>query len=179
MQKQRWDGSVLEEEPLKTSLFTPFPNWRVHILVEVLPDNVFGFASDQFEVQLESQAVQRQVPKSAQLAHLIGKGAQSSVAAHIQRSETLQQTDLRWDLIPTSTKKMIFFWGGAPLVRLLQLPNIQLTSVSLLLLKCSFSSRLQLWMGPLKSSSWMMLWLNINSCRLLDSHKPGLGNTAM
>lgn len=40
------------------------------------PDDVFGFAAGDLEVQLQPEAIQWQVPKLAQLPHLIGEGAQ-------------------------------------------------------------------------------------------------------
>jgi len=62
------------------------------------PDDVFGLAADELEVQLESEAVQREVPKAAQPPHLVGEGPHVGVAAHVQRGESLQQADLSGDL---------------------------------------------------------------------------------
>lgn len=53
------------------------------------------------------------------------------------------------------------------------------TSVSLLELKWSFSSRAHLYTGPLRSSVEMWLWLNISSLRFTLSHKAGPRRTLM
>lgn len=62
------------------------------------PDEVFGFAADVFEVQLQFQSVQGQVPQSDQFTHLVGERSESGVPAHVQRGQSLQQPDLRRDL---------------------------------------------------------------------------------
>lgn len=69
------------------------------------PDNVFSLAANQFEVQLESKAVQRQVPQPAELPHLIREGPQARISTHIQGGEAFQQTDLRRDLDTEDTKQ--------------------------------------------------------------------------
>lgn len=65
---------------------------------ELRPDNVLRLAANQFEVQLETESVQRQVPQSAQLAHLIREGMQVSIPTHIQRVQSLQEANLGRDL---------------------------------------------------------------------------------
>lgn len=39
------------------------------------PDYVFGLVTDEFEVELQSKAVQREVPQSAQFSHFIWEGS--------------------------------------------------------------------------------------------------------
>lgn len=71
-----------------------------HLLLRqnLWPNNVFSLAANQFEVQLESKAIQRQVPQPAQFPHLIREGAQARITTHIQGREAFQQTDLWRDL---------------------------------------------------------------------------------
>ena len=48
------------------------------------PDDVLGLVADVFEVQMEAQALQGEVPQTAQPAHLVREGAQAPVVAHVQ-----------------------------------------------------------------------------------------------
>ena len=65
---------------------------------EARPDDVLGLVADQFEVQLETKSVQRQVPQTSQFAHLVREGVQVRVPAHVQGAQGLQQADLWRDL---------------------------------------------------------------------------------
>lgn len=59
------------------------------------PDDVSGFASHMFEVQVKMESFQRKIPNFGQLSHFIWKESQIGIMTYIQRSQVFQEANLR------------------------------------------------------------------------------------